>query len=585
MAGAEPSGPREAGRARWATALHVRLAGLAAPAGGFVSQPEPRTIGSHARGRQLSAGNFLFAGRLVEAPDTLIWDLAAPNAAFAAEAQGSAWLDDLAATGDLAARRRAQDWVWSWIERYSKGGGPGWAPELVARRLMRWINHAPFLLAGRDEAQQRAFYASLAQQTVYLARRWKVAAPGLPRFEALTGMICAGLALTGMEDRAQPAIAALAEECEQGIDAGGGIPTRNPEELLNVLTLLTWAVAALTEAGRAPPRKLMAAVERVVPSLRALRHADGGLARFHGGGRGPEGRLEKALAASGVRSPPGHGLAMGFARLAAGRTSVIVDAAAPPRRAASYNAHASTLAFELTSGRRPLIVNCGSGLSFGEEWRRAGRATPSHSALCVAGLSSARLGAPKIVGGMALEPLVDGPADVWAERGEGDGEHRYSLSHDGWLATHGLTCFRELALTTDGRALGGEDSLLAISPEERRIFDYAMDEVKLGGIPFSVHFHLHPDADPELDLGGKAVSIALRSGEIWVFRHDGMAELSLEPSVYLESGRLNPRPTQQIVLAGRVMDYAGHVSWTLAKALDTPSNLRDVEVADPLAER
>jgi uncharacterized heparinase superfamily protein len=185
---------------------------------------------------------------------------------------------------------------------------------------------------------------------------------------------------------------------------------------------------------------------------------------------------------------------------------------------------------------------------------------------------------------VALEPLVDGPADVWAERGEGDGEHRYSLSHDGWLATHGLTCFRELALTTDGRALGGEDSLLAVSPEERRIFDYAMDEVKLGGIPFSVHFHLHPDADPELDMGGKAVSIALRSGEIWVFRHDGMGELSLEPSVFLESGRLNPRPTQQIVLAGRVMDYAGHVSWTLAKALDTPSNLRDVEVADPLAE-
>jgi uncharacterized heparinase superfamily protein len=584
MAGAEPSGPREAGRSRWATGLHVWLAGFARAAKGFVSQPEPRTIGSHARGRQLVAGNFLFAGRLVEAPDTLIWELEVPNAAFAAEAQGSAWLDDLAAAGGPVARGKAQDWVWGWIERYGKGAGPGWAPELVARRLMRWINHAPFLLAGRDEAEQRAFYTSLAQQTVYLARRWKISAPGLPRFEALTGMICAGLALTGMESRAEPAIAALAEECGRGIDAGGGIPTRNPEELLHVLTLLTWAVAALSEAGRTPPRKLMAAVERIVPTLRALRHADGGLARFHGGGRGAEGRLDAALAASGVRTPPGHGLAMGFARLSAGRSSVIVDAAAPPQRAASFNAHASTLAFELTSGRRPLIVSCGSGLSFGEEWRRAGRATPSHSTLCLAGLSSARLGRPEIVGGVALEPLVDGPADVWAERSEGDGEHRLSLSHDGWLATHGLTCFRELALTSNGRALGGEDSLLAVSPEERRIFDYAMDEVKLGGIPFSVRFHLHPDADPELDMGGKAVSIALRSGEIWVFRHDGTGELSLEPSVYLEQGRLNPRPTQQIVLAARVMDYAGHLSWTLAKALDTPSNLRDVETAEPLAE-
>ena len=44
--------------------LHARLAALARPAAGFVSQPEPKTIGSFARGRQLIAGNFLFAGFL-----------------------------------------------------------------------------------------------------------------------------------------------------------------------------------------------------------------------------------------------------------------------------------------------------------------------------------------------------------------------------------------------------------------------------------------------------------------------------------------------------------------------------------------
>ena len=58
------------------SALGDRLAALFAFGGraatGFVSQPEPKTIGSHARGRQLLAGNFLFAGRLVEAPGQLI---------------------------------------------------------------------------------------------------------------------------------------------------------------------------------------------------------------------------------------------------------------------------------------------------------------------------------------------------------------------------------------------------------------------------------------------------------------------------------------------------------------------------------
>ena len=135
-----------------------------------------------------------------------------------------------------------------------------------------------------------------------------------------------------MEARIAPAVAALAEECSREIGAEGGIPTRNPEELLEVFTLLTWAEQALTEAGRLPPPPIVAALERMAPTLRALRHADGGLARFHGGGRGVEGRLDQALAVAGVKPGPALGqvLAMGFARMIGGRTTVLVDAAPPP---------------------------------------------------------------------------------------------------------------------------------------------------------------------------------------------------------------------------------------------------------------
>ena len=554
--------------------LHARLARLSLAARGFVSQPESRAIGSHARGRQLMAGNLLFAGRLVEAPGIPIWDAEMPDIAFAAEAHGCGWLDDLASAGHPGARRLAQDWVFGWIEHYSNGSGPGWTPELAARRLMRWIDHAPFLLIGRDRQDHRRFFRSLAQQTVFLSRRWQSSAPGLARCESLTGLVWAGLALMGMERRAEPAIAALAAECDAGIDDTGGIPTRNPEDLLEVLVTLNWAVAALTEAGRETPAPIRAAIERIAPCLRSLRHADGTLARFHGGEAGTEGRLDQALLASSVRHPPRQGLAMGFVRLAGGRCTLIADAAPPPVRAAAGNAHASTLAFELTSGRRPLIVSCGSGRSFGEDWRRAGRATPSHSALGIQGLSSARL--VRMGGG---EVLADGPAEVWMERADGDGEHRVTLSHDGWLNTHGLSCFRELALSLDGRTLGGEDALVSVSEADKRMFDFATEGAGVGGIPFSIRFHLHPEAQPELDLGGNAVSIALMSGEIWVFRHGGGVELSLEPSVYLERGRLKPRPTRQIVLSGRARDYSTRTSWTLAKALDTPTHQRDAEVA------
>lgn len=550
---------------------------LAPAATGFVSSPEPRSIGLHARGKQLLNGNILLAGFLAEAPGTCLWDIPAPDPAFAAEAQGFSWLDDLVALGTQPARALAQDWLWDWTRRYDAGRGPGWTPELTGRRIIRWIHHAIFLLQGRDRASSDAFYTSLSHQAAFLSRRWKAASPGLPRFEALTGLLYAGLSLIGKEDMVAPALIALSRECRAEIDTTGALPNRNPEELLEVLTLLTWATQALMEADRAIPPDLAEAIDRIAPTLRALRHADGGLARFHGGGKGTEGRLDQALSAAGPGRSAGHlAMAMGFARLAAGRTSIIMDAADPPRGAAAATAHASTGAFELTSGRRPLIVSCGPGLPFGPEWRLAGRATQSHSALCVTGFSSSRFGRKASAG------LLEDTARVTQLRHSQSDGTLVHLSHDGWSRTHGLSTSRDLHLSVDGRRLSGVDCVSATTPDERRLFATVLDRSRLDGVSIAVRFHLHPDVDATLDMGGHAVSMQLRSGEIWVLRHDGCGKLALEPSVYLEKGRLNPRPARQIVLSAQARDYETRIGWTLAKAQDTPLAIRDLDRDDPV---
>jgi Uncharacterized protein conserved in bacteria len=550
--------------------LAAARAGRARPATGFVSQPEPRTIGSFAKGRQLIQGNFLFAGFLIEGPGVNIWDLPMPDPAFEEALQGCGWLDDLAAVGDREARIRAQDWVFGWIDRFGGGKGPGWTPDLTGRRLIRWINHAILLLNGRERDDSDRFFRTLGQQTIFLSKRWTSTAPGLPRFEALTGLIYAGLALTGMERHAAPAIEALTKECEAQIDAEGGLPTRCPEELLEVLTLLNWANEALITAGRTPPGALRDAISRIAPTLRALRHSDGALARFHGGGRGLEGRLDAALSATGIRGVRREPMAMGFVRMQGGRSSLIIDAARPPQGLDSANAHASTLAFELTSSRRPMIVNCGSGAHFGRDWHRAGRATASHSTLSIYGYSSSRLGPERLFGRAPRAYLDKTPKDVWARTDDAT-ESGMIFGHDGYTETHGMTHIRELDLSTDGRELRGRDTLGAMTPQDIARFEQIFEREGLRGIPFDIRFHLHPDCDATLDMGGTAISVALRSGEIWVFRHDGVADLALEPSVYLEKGRIRPRASLQIVLSSKVLDRACQIGWTFSQARDNPS--------------
>lgn len=571
MAGVTQKEGFAARRARLMNRLAALRAGYARPSGGFLAQPEPRSIGAYARGRQLLSGTYLLAGQLVEAPRQSLWEVEAPSPAFAAEAQGFGWLDDLAALGDAAGRDRAQRWTAEWIARYGRGRGPGWEPQLAGRRLIRWVNHAPLLLQGRDEAEVNAWLRATTRQLVFLARRWPKAAPGLPRFEALAGLIHAGLALEGMERHVDPAVTALARDCTDEIDAEGGIASRNPEELLEILTLLLWAEQALQGAGREALPAHRSAIQRIVPVLRALRHADGGLARFHGGGRGAEGKLDRALAGVPVLRGPQLELAMGFARLAAARTTVIVDAAPPPP---GLSGHASTLAFELTSGRRPLIVCCGAGAPFGPSWRKAGRATPSHSTLAIEGFSSSRLAS----GGQ--ETMADRARVLRADRSlSPEGQHLH-LAHDGWSATHGLTHRRDLLLAADGRQLSGTDTLAALTGAERKRFEQLMTRGGWAGVRHALRFHLHPDVEAELDMGGSTVSLALKSGEIWLFRPEGGASLTLEPSVYLQRGRLKPRATKQIVLAGVAVDFEDRIGWTLAKAQDTPLAIRDLDRED-----
>jgi uncharacterized heparinase superfamily protein len=223
-----------------------------------------------------------------------------------------------------------------------------------------------------------------------------------------------------------------------------------------------------------------------------------------------------------------------------------------------------------------VIVNCGSGAPFGAEWRQAGRATASHSTLAVEGYSSSRLKSGPLLG-FGQQVLADRAQVTSLRQGQlPDGLHLY-LAHSGWSATHGLTHARELLLTANGRKLSGLDALTARTTAERARFERLMNEAQLQGVAFSVRFHLHPDVDAALDLGGSAVSLALKSGEIWVFRHDGVATLTLEPSVFLEKGRLKPRPTRQIVLSARAMDLETQIGWTLAKAQDTPLAIRDLD--------
>lgn len=247
---------------------------------------------------------------------------------------------------------------------------------------------------------------------------------------------------------------------------------------------------------------------------------------------------------------------MGFVRIAAGRTVLILDGAEVPAGPARATAHASPLALEVSTAAGPLIVSQGSGLGFASPAPETARRGPAHSG-------------PAIGEGCVAELLDDaGPDHDRSLTAPGAVSARLIREPDGfhlaatsglWHGATGLTLERHLHVAPDGARIDGEDTAIAGDRPARQTFQTAFtgrDAV------LTLRFHLHPEVRATLALGGKAVLATLPGGAAWQFRADGT--ITLAPSVYCQPGRVKPRATQQIVVTCPVIEYWGRIRWSLA---------------------
>jgi uncharacterized heparinase superfamily protein len=549
----------------WADRLQARLAGpmrRRLPRG---TDPVRPLTGNAAAAQALLAGQVRFAGVRVESAGG-VWAPVAPTPGFEAERQGFGWLDDLAALGTASARGAAQDWTRSWMTRFGHGHGPGWTLVLAARRLTRLLDHAALLVAGPRGLSPGRVERAFARHQRFALRRFGALPDGPLGIETAARLLVAGVALQDRDGLVAKAQAALERLCPLVVDPMGGVADRAPETLAEVFADLAFAAAALTGAGDTPGPGHRAALARAAPVLRALRHADGHLARFHGGGAGDPATIDAALAAAGLRPAPPTLLPMGYARMLRGRVSVIADGAAPaPVVASGRGGHGSTLAFELTAGNRPLIVSCGPGQGLGPDWSAAARAPAAHATLTLADPGAQ----PDTDAAVAVEFHPDRPVA------------HLEASHAAPGAP-GLLHLRRLDLSLDGGELRGEDALIAVSEAAQR--RQVVARVTLGraqarpgsATPFAIRFHLHPSVEAELDAALGEVRLVLPIGEGWTFRHASACTIALDPSVYLENTRAEPAATRQIVLSGLALHQATPVRWSLTRDATAPAFLREV---------
>jgi len=497
---------------------------------------EPARAGDPARGRELVAGSFRFAGESITA-ETPPWT-AALNPDVLAELHGFAWLADIAALDDAEAWAVARRWLGQWLERCDGWDAVAWRAEVTGRRLIAWTSYwQPLAGRAEDEALAARLAASLARQMRHLARVGRREAPGVKRLVALAGLMTAAAAL-GSPGKLERGLKQLCREAAAQLLPDGGHVERSPRAQLGALDALVTARAALAAVHVEVPAALQSAIDRAAPMLRFFRHGDGGLALFNGAAEESAEIVDRALARADARGRAPHSAPhAGFQRLQAGRTVVLADTGPPPPPGLDGDAHAGTLSFEMSHARERLIVNCGAYHGPRAQWRAVARASAAHSTLVVADTNSAEIRAD---GGLGRKPR-----QVRCERAEDEGAQWISTSHDGYLPVFGLVHHRQLFLSADGEDLRGEDRLEGPA-----------------GQNFAIRFHLPPAVQVSLTQDGGTALLRLASGTGWRLRAQG-AVMNLAESIYLGAGE--PRKAQQLVLDGHVGTTGALVKWALKR--------------------
>ena len=493
-------------------------------------------------------GRFRLGGKKLDVRQGSIFDAPLPGDSFAAALHGFDWLRHLEAAGGDLARAFALKLSQQWLKRYARFSPYSWRPEIIAERFLNLFAHGRFFIADCDLVWRSKLFVSLRQQAQMLARTVDESPDGLPRLKSAAAFALAGFCL-GDARHTAAGLRRLGFEIDRQILPDGGHVSRSPKALLEAYRVLAMVQEALEAVGASTDPRLRGALDRMAPMLRFFRLGDGALGVFHGGGESDSRTLEATLDSDDALGRPlGHAPYSGYQRLAAGRTLILFDAGPPATGAFSIGAHASCLAFELSSGTNRLIVNCGMTTGDDSAWTNALRSTAAHSTLMIDDTSSATvLGAGTLA--RILGPrLVDGPLIVETRRSESPQGLTVEAHHDGYVAPFGAIHHRRLTLSPRGAMLTGTDRLIPAGPNRAR---------NAQSRPVAIRFHIHPDVRLSLAQGGGSVILKLPNGEGWRFRCANT--LSVEESVYAGGGA--PRRAEQLVISGEWHDEATEFAW------------------------
>jgi uncharacterized heparinase superfamily protein len=311
----------------------------------------------------LNAGRLLWDGKLGIGQDLIsltdLWMPARVDTATLEALHEFAWLRDLRAIGDNAARRLCRQLITNWIERNQDWRLLPWQAGITGQRIANWIALYDFFCSSADESFREMFFKEIACQTRHLALSLQAATTPLERLQGLKGLIYAAVTFPGESGRLITVLPDLDVELEAQILPDGGHCSRNPQTHLLVLRDLIDIRAMLRLIHYTIPLFVQKYISLMVPIVRLFRHGDGCLASFGNVSNIPSPIIDMVLSLADVRGrPPENAPSLKFERAASKGSLILLNVGSKIASLPLFTGEEGTgsLNFEWSVGRDRLVT-------------------------------------------------------------------------------------------------------------------------------------------------------------------------------------------------------------------------------------
>lgn len=492
--------------------------------------------------REMMAGRYLLASKLVETGGVSPFGVAVDHADWQTNLQSFSWLRHFRDVRDEGERRFARTLVLDWIGRSGKFNRQTWAVGLCAARVLNWLRHLDLLLDGANPDQRRTILKCLGTQIQSLRVRRRMITN--PVDKLLDAIAVVGAAVCNEDDRldVEERVGRLNAILADQLDDAGFHRSRSPRIQLQLLVELVSVRRSLGNLRGGLTTELGAQVDRMHAALDVLTLGSGEPVYAHGTGQLPHDILI-AIQADGTSQARKSTIMGGFGILRDAQAVVIADAGRVPDLPFAGDAHASALSFEFSHGTELIIANCGPAPADLPDSKLLFRQGVAHSAPTINAQSAAPI---RETGFLAGLPVQTGAAPTI---GLNSTDQMLTLGNEGYADRFGVKLERRLTLISGGTTLVGQDHMVRSGKGAD------------GGV-LSLRFHLAPGIMVRRNTGEDLVRLVLPNGTVWTFLWEG-AELREEESVR-QSAYVGFSRTRQLVLETEVVADR-EIAWILTQ--------------------